>query len=280
MSEPKPDQPIDLAALAALATEANGWLERAFAPMRAALVALAPHIAELASGFQRANERLAFWDKNAPDILKRSVSRAGLIVPFSQMSFADVGELMTIYEAEGEQAVVERVRREYGVLFATEGFLAALEKSWASHKHLARRVAILREALKAHELGMFAVSVPTLIAQFEGLVADAVQHQGRMGVKALRAHVQTLSANDGAIGAMFSSFVCDAYLDEFEHGQASPMPAISRHAILHGGDISYATETNSRTMILLIDGLREISEACPIAEGPTTGGGSLRDHEA
>jgi hypothetical protein len=58
------------------------------------------------------------------------------------------------------------------------------------------------------------------------------------------------------------------------------MPAISRHAILHGGDISYATETNSRTMILLIDGLREISEACPIAEGPTTGGGSLRDHEA
>lgn len=257
MSEPKPEHTIDLAAFV---KEASAWLESVVGPMHDWLAAHAPDVEALARGFQQTNDLFAYWDKNAPGILKRSVSAAGLMVPFSRMSFADVQDLMAIYETTGEQGVVDRVRVEYDAIFAPEGFLAGLETSWTSHHHFARRMHILRQALKAHELGMYAVSVPTLIAQFEGLIADAVQHQGRMDGSSLGEHVQALGSKDGAFGAMFSSFVTDAFLDKFKHGQASPMPKISRHAILHGGDINYGTEMNSRTVIFLIDALRTLSE--------------------
>jgi len=101
---------------------------------------------------------------------------------------------------------------------------------------------------------MFAVSVPTFLAQFEGLIVDLAGHVGRMNYDDLKKHVANIATATGA-GDILNTFVNDALLAKFAHG--SLVPPFSRHAILHGGDVHYATETNSRTAILLIDQITE-----------------------
>lgn len=49
---------------------------------------------------------------------------------------------------------------------------------WEAHAPT-RRMPLLDQAIKAHALGMFAVSIPTLIAQFEGLVVEVAGHTGK-----------------------------------------------------------------------------------------------------
>lgn len=216
-----------------------------------------PKLREFALGVVRTTELFEHWERHAPATLKGAISSRGLIVPVSQMSFADLGALLILLRDDGEDAVVERIRAYYDQVFDAAGFLDHLEATWTAHPLLAQRLPLLHAALEAHKLRMFAVSIPTLIAQFEGLVADAVNHRGRMAGSALRDHVATLARGEAVTGGMFTSFVNDALLAQFEHGAL--VPPFSRHAILHGGDINYATEMNSRTAILLIDNLRVLT---------------------
>jgi hypothetical protein len=223
------------------------------------MVVARPILREFAQGLQRTQKLFDHWEQHAPATLKSAISAHGLIVPISRMSFPDLFGLLAVHRDRGDAGVVQRVRELYEEVFGVVGLLDDLEASWAAHPLLRRRQAILQQALRAHSLGMFAVSVPALIAQFEGLVADAASHRGQMNGPAMRARVAALTADASVAGAMFASFVGDALLAHFEHGAV--VPPFSRHAILHGGDVEYATELNSRTAILLIDNMRELTEA-------------------
>jgi hypothetical protein len=241
-------------------------LNAAFGPLlpvvqalREKMIAVAPAVLEIAAGFERTQELFKHWELHAESVLRDAVGAQGLIVPFSQMSFPDLTELLELHRAHGNDAVVQRVRQHYEELFTSEAFLDDLEAAWGADRHLARRLPLLREALKAHSLRMFAVSIPTLIAQFEGLIVDVVKHRGRMAGKDLKAYVDGLATSESVSGKMLSSFVHDALLAEFAHGSLAP--PFSRHAILHGGDTQYATEVNSRTAILLIDNVRALAES-------------------
>jgi hypothetical protein len=217
-----------------------------------------PKLREFALSVVRAHELFEHWEQHAPTILKGAIGSHGLIVPVSQMSLPDLVALLALHRDQGDVAVVQRIRDHYDEIFGAARFLDELEASWTVHPHLKRRISLLQEALKAHKHRMFAVSVPTLIAQFEGLVADVTKHTGVMNGAALRTHVATLAASERVAGGLFVSFVNDALLVQFAHGCLSP--PFSRHAILHGGDIDYATEVNSRTAILLIDNMRELTQ--------------------
>ncbi len=138
---------------------------------------------------ERGVEATAYDD---PTALKAAISSQGLIVPVAQIAFADVVELVALHRDAGESRVIERVREHYDDVFSRHGFLDELEASWAKDPLLKRRVPVLHQALQAHRLGMFAVSTPTLIAQFEGLVADAVSHTGRMCEADLRGYLSSV----------------------------------------------------------------------------------------
>jgi hypothetical protein len=194
------------------------------------------------------------WEKNAPSVLNDAIRSRGLIVPLSRMSLTDVRELLEIYRRLGDRAVTDRLVLHYDQIFGAPDFLNNLSSSWASRQSLRPRLPILTQALRAHELALFAVSIPALIAQFEGIVADLSGHVGKMTFAELKRHVGTL-AGASAIGDILGTFVTDALLAQFHHG--SLIPPFSRHAILHGGDIAYSTEMNSRTAILLIDQITE-----------------------
>lgn len=247
-----------------LASHVRAALDTALAPLRPVveslrelMIAAEPKLRDFALGMMKTQELFEHWERHAPTTLKVAISAQGLIVPVSQMSFPDLVTLLALHRDGGDAAVVRRVRALYDEVFGAVGLLESLEATWGAHPLLMRRLPLLQQALQAHRLGMFAVSIPTLVAQFEGLVADATNHEGTMGGSALRNHVATLAAGANVTGGMFTSFVNDALLAQFEHGSLAP--PFSRHAILHGGDINYATELNSRTAILLIDNMRELT---------------------
>ena len=240
-----------------------GALDAALAPfqpvvesLRELMIAAEPRLRAFALGLMQTTELFEHWERQAPTVLKDSISSHGLIIPLSQMSFPDLVALLALHRDGGEAAVVRRIGGLYDEIFGAAGFLDDLEATWAAHPILKRRATLLRETLEAHRLRMFGVSIPTLIAQFEGLVADATNHRGEMNGPILRSHIANLTARESVTGGMFSSFVNDALLAQFQHGCV--VPPFSRHAILHGGDIDYATEMNSRTAILLIDNMREL----------------------
>lgn len=228
-----------------------GLLQRS----RAAMLAAAPTLIEVARRFARAQQSLDYWEQHAPQILKDAISAEGLIVPISQMSFGDVLELSELHRRRGSTAVVDRIRQHYDELFGGPAFLEILRSEWGGDAHMARRLHLLSQALDAHKVGMYAVSVPALLAQFEGLIVDIMGHTGRLNFGELRRYVTGLEDAERLPKHVLSSFVNDVVLTMFAHGDQ--VPPFSRHAILHGGDVDYATETNSRTAILLIDSLRQ-----------------------
>jgi hypothetical protein len=209
-----------------------------------ALPAVAARIRE----YQELHDR---WVRDAPAVLKDAVSAKGLIVPISQMSLYDLEALFQLNLDGGSSAVVDRIEQMYDEIFSGAEFLDSLEASWTTNKHMSRRAPLLRDALIAHRYGLFGASIPTLVAQFEGLVADIAGHAGRMDGAELRKHVEDMTMGDVLGAPILLSFLNDALLAKFYHG--SPVPPFSRHAVLHGADVNYGTERNSRTAILLID---------------------------
>lgn len=193
---------------------------------------------------------LDYWEQNAPSVLRDAIGSRGLIVPLSQMSVEDLRQLIDVFQAAGAVAVTDRISLHYDEIFGDLDFLQRVAATWTARPAMKRRLPLLLQALRAHELRLYAASIPTLLAQFEGLVADIAGHEGRMTFAELQTHVATIAPKTVA-GDILSFFVSDALLAHFQHGSLTP--PFSRHAILHGGDTDYATEKNSRTAILLVD---------------------------
>jgi hypothetical protein len=199
---------------------------------------------------------LEYWDEQEANLLREYVGARGLIVPMSLMSFPDFAELVTAHEQGGGPAVVVRLRQYYDDTFSRPAFLDELERAWVADVRLARRLPLLSPALDAHREGKYALSIPVLLAQFEGLVVEMAANPPRKFTHAdLLAHVERVTAEDDGAGVALSSFVKHVFLAKFRPG--STIPPFSRHAILHGGDLDYATESNARTAILAIEEIRD-----------------------
>ncbi|MCB9593519.1 MAG: hypothetical protein H6719_12365 [Sandaracinaceae bacterium] len=201
----------------------------------------------LALSVQMMGLMLPWWQS-----LPSAVAETGLIVPLSQMPPAEIGALLKAHRDDGPDASVAFVRHYYDRLFACPNFLPRLKLSWRADPMLGRRFAVLSDGLDAHAARLFSASVPVLLAQLEGLIADISSHEGRMKAIEWRTHLSDVASQDALSGQLMQQFVSDVLAATFEHGKAVTSP-LSRHAILHGGDVGYGTETNSRTAILLVD---------------------------
>lgn len=129
---------------------------------------------------------------------------------------------------------------------------------WRSKRLLTKRMHILEAAVGAHCRGEYLLSIPPLLAQAEGIIADGFSHQGQMDGKALKKYVQRLfdsgvkSQIVAAVNKAVVVFWQGILYTRFEHGQPIASP-LSRHAVLHGGDVDYGTADGSLKAILLID---------------------------
>lgn len=188
------------------------------------------------------------WWQNQPS----EVAKAGLVVPLSQMPPREIADLLKAHRDGGIDATIAFVRRYYDRLFGCPHFLPRLKEEWRADTYLRRRIDPLRDALDAHAAGLFGASIPALLAQLEGLIADLSEHRGTMKEAKWREHMNALAGKDPFVGELVQLFVGEILAAPFGHGADVSSP-LSRHAILHGGDVGYASETNSRTAILLVD---------------------------
>ncbi|WP_437313661.1 hypothetical protein [Sorangium sp. So ce385] len=207
-------------------------------------------LSEALIAFQAAEAAVARFEKKGAEMAEAAHAR-GLIVPSSQMNLHDLTRLTDVYETQGATAVVSAIETEYERIFGAPEFLGSLRESWMASNLLAPRWPILNDALKAHTYGLFGASVPALIAQAEGIIVDLRQYTGKVNGPTLQTLLKETVDGDPFTGPLVTSFFRNVLHAAFQHGAAAGL--FSRHAILHGGDLQYPSERNSRTSILLID---------------------------
>lgn len=128
---------------------------------------------------------------------------------------------------------------------------------WEQHPLLTDRATILRAAAEAHIEGRYELSVPAILPQVEGILAQGFEHQRRMRQTDYEEYARRLTSDllrgyDEAA----NRFITDFLLAGFEWGGA-PGSDLSRHAILHGYDTTYATAAKSLKAILIFDHVQE-----------------------
>lgn len=145
----------------------------------------------------------------------------------------------------------------------------------------AKRKEILIEASEAYKQGMYHVSVPTFLAQIEGIIIDAYglekeetrkYHNIRSGIsfdyqkkllknllcedskkfnekKGLNYSKQDRNHPINAFNEILSDYYENLMITEFKHGQ-NGSGSVSRHGILHGANVDYGTQETSLKIIL------------------------------
>lgn len=166
-------------------------------------------------------------------------------------------EILTAYDEEGETVAREIADRLMTEMY-NEDRIASMASDWQQNPLLARRWSILDAVIRAHHEGQYTLSVPVLLTQMEGLVADGVQHRGRMSQREYAIYLEERLASDdaGLSDLIAKEFFLTIVLTGFCHGEPLPSGGLSRHAILHGADADYGTATSSLKAIIMFDYLQ------------------------
>lgn len=184
--------------------------------------------------------------------------------PPTDMGPLEVARIVQGYEALGADPTAEdkdafREAIEPTILSLYDEDLIRLKLSgWRAKRLLAKRMHILEAAVEAHCQGNYDLSVPALLAQSEGIVADGFNHPGQMRGQRYADYVAGLFASGvreritAAVNKAVVSFWTSVLYVGFGHGQAVGSQ-LSRHAILHGGDVDYGTRQASLKAFLLVD---------------------------
>lgn len=154
------------------------------------------------------------------------------------------------YKEDNLETLVDEFMLEY---YNNEAILAFLDK-WKKNNFLSNRLNVLEPAIQAHIKGDYVLSIPSIIPQIEGVIAERFAHEGVLRGKHLKVYVEKLLDRHfiKSFDDSVSKFVLDILLVQFEHGRVINS-SLSRHAILHGADYMYGTQTNSLKIILLFD---------------------------
>lgn len=107
---------------------------------------------------------------------------------------------------------------------------------------------ILNQIECGYEHNLFYLVIPALFALIEGMIARGFQHKGRMNGKQLKEYISELLEGDQT--EYLQEIINKRMLVSFEHGKEVDSP-ISRHAILHGGDIKFGTEAAALRLLLI-----------------------------
>ena len=188
------------------------------------------------------------WIEQAPEQLRDALKDEGAF-PHPQLSLPDLNSVIQEFRKEGGAAAVRRLYTLHDELFQDEAFRRSLQCRWQASD----RWAVLEQVLRAHELGLYGVSIPAALAQAEGIVARAFHHSGRLMLRDLRDYLSRLRKGPNLDGPVLDQFINDYLFKPFTHGDGVPLPRFSRHAILHGADIAYGTKDKSLTALVWVD---------------------------
>lgn len=139
--------------------------------------------------------------------------------------------------------------------FYNKDKLQGILNTWAEKDFIKHRIKILEKVITAHVEHQFELSIPTILPQIEGVIADINKHVGRMKLKNIKDYVEEIFVRDSRFDRVSKAFLLSILYEDFEW--RDPVPFLSRHAILHGADTNYASAANSLRLILMFDQLQD-----------------------
>lgn len=192
------------------------------------------------------------------EVVRDASARAGL-PPFRLLSIDDWGEVEAMHHNAGIDEAADLVCRLSRDALNDDATREQLLRDWRNNPVVATRIDILDQALKAHALGLYAVSILPFLAHLEGIIVDSkhpIAERKNPNFHKLKEYLAQLAEGDELTGALITEFVSDTVLKGFLRDTASP--AFSRHAILHGFDTGYANEMNSVRAICTFDCVQDL----------------------
>ncbi|TYQ16958.1 UNVERIFIED_CONTAM: hypothetical protein Cloal_3548 [Acetivibrio alkalicellulosi] len=173
------------------------------------------------------------------------------------MNLAEVKKVVDLYNKYGFDSIKNNIENYFIKKYDNDEILR-IQCAWEQNQLLEYRIIILKQAIQAHLQGYYYLTIPTILSQIEGIIATAFNHSGQMGYKQLKDYCAKLLLENEAysLDKSVKNLLYGIIYIKFEHNQ--PINSVlSRHAILHGADTEYGTQTNSLKTILLFDSLQE-----------------------
>lgn len=108
---------------------------------------------------------------------------------------------------------------------------------------------IIDQIKHGFSLKLYYLVIPTIMLLIEGFVVKGTNHIGHMNGKKFKELVDTILTHSSDIS--LKTIINDRMMAQFEHGKNIDSP-ISRHAIFHGADFKYGTESNAIRVLLIL----------------------------
>lgn len=178
---------------------------------------------------------------------------------FIPSNINDVNRFVELYDKKGISFIKKDVNRLMQN-WHSQSIIDKILNDWKSLVWLHDRLPILQDAILAHKDGLYTLSIPTLIPQVEGILVDNLRITGHMDSKKFKQYIESLLHPALIIknkNMNIKDFVANTLLTKFILGSGDIVP-FSRHSIAHGANISYATQSNSLKVILLINSLNKL----------------------
>ncbi|MED3785247.1 hypothetical protein P4533_13510 [Geobacillus stearothermophilus] len=243
----------------------NKMIAKSMRPISEKLDAISKQITNIFSNFDFSylNELGRELKNVTDDIIKFKTIIVELgYPPHEDIAIPDIRRIVADYAGFGEEYV-----RSYldDLMFEIydETYLDHILLKWEKIKLVSPRIAILRNVIKCHNQQMYHASIPTLLPQLEGIIADAFHHKGKLYARDLKIYLKYLLINNEeklySLKDALYVYYTKHILAHFEHGKEVDSQ-ISRHAILHGAINNYGNKENSLKLILLFDFLSDCIE--------------------
>lgn len=170
-------------------------------------------------------------------------------------------------QKEGKAKVIPLVMNNYYRRCNHENLCRAVE-AWRTNPYFADRMPIFEQALRAHIQGYYALTIPTLLAQAEGIASEYV-HRNNLAAKLGKPKKVIAEAIENSftfstwaiVDTLLNYVVNSGYMyTDFNVEIAKPHRATTRHTILHGIQPNYHSQINSLKAFLLLDALSILQE--------------------
>jgi hypothetical protein len=174
--------------------------------------------------------------------------------PILEFTNTQVQFLVKEYENNSFDDFRQELDKELMECF-NDNYLKGKLSEWRENTFLKGRIHILESAIEAHITRNYYLSVPVMLIQFEGIIADEYHDRGPLRDDKLKKYISKLYLNDDALYPFPDNareYFDDNIFSAFQWGT----PFISRSnrcSILRGADSGYGTELASLKTIMLFD---------------------------
>lgn len=164
----------------------------------------------------------------------------------------DIPEIRYIVDNKGNENICEVIDSLIIEKYDDE-YMDEIINGWSKYDFLSNRINLFNDAIYAHKIEKYSLSIPLLLSQLEGTVSEFFNVKGKSKMKSYKGYVEDIleknkiTHDKKILKAYFMNFV----LENFVYGDK--IPKFSRHAILHGADIDFGTKINSINLIITLN---------------------------